>query len=344
MIGYEFEFLVREGNAPLSKKIFLAFHSLLQKRGWTPIYDAGTKGLLGSKRGDIFVGTDDGVCIMEINMPPRQKIQACDTELRRLLAELQTLYLSLGCSIIGISTFPGAFDRTNHDCITACTHDVMCEKTYIKHFNTQRFNTGHHALLIIAANQVWLDVEKIHLMREWRLFNSLSPLFVALFANGPIMNTAPLPVLEGRDYAWHEMLDTSIVPTDSKLFGMPNTLSASLIEYVDHLMDIPFYCSLRDGKGFKLADPKKTYKDFLFSKQSDAVWFDGTPFTASPDITDFLQLHHVSWPHARIKYRVRLDVTLADILDAYASRRDDALLGCFSQVFLECRCISAQPQ
>lgn len=344
MIGYEFEFLVREGNRPLSQKTFCAFHDALAKEGWTQKYDPGTGGLVGSAKDDFFVTTDDGVCTMEINTPPRQTIGECHAQLTQLLLRLQRIYHSLGCSIIGASVFPGEYDLINRGCKGFCADDQCCNKSYIKYFNAQRFPEGHHALFVFAANQVWLDVEPASRMRQWNAFQALSPVFYALFSNGPVFNNAPFGVLEGRDVLWNTMLDSSIVGNDAQYFGMRHKPFATLIEYFDFIMGMPFYFNLRDGKGYKLADPRITCRDFFFAPESEAEWFDGTRFIVQPLKSDFYGLQQRTFPHVRIKYRIRPEISLAEIISAWRERDEARLLQCFERVFLECRNISAQPQ
>lgn len=344
MIGYEFEFLVREGDRPLSKETFFAFHKKLKNKGWQPKLDAGTGNLVGSKKDDIFVGSDDGVNVMEINMPPRDTIQDCDTGIRNLLSELQTIYQSLGTSIIGLNTFPGFYDRNNCICKKFCTDQYCCEKSYIKYYNPVRFPRHHHDLMMIAANHLWLDVRTDQLMDQYNTFLKLSGLFAALFANGPIFNNKKLPILEGRDLFWHNMVSTGIFPEDDKFFGFPPMQYDSILDYFDFMLSIKFYYVEREGKGVSLVDKSLTYKDYFFSKNLDATYFDGTPTTISPTIDDFITIQQVTFPHVRIKYKKKAGVTIDDLLEVYKNRDEQAFLGCFASWHLECRFIGAQPQ
>lgn len=344
MIGYEFEFLVREGDRPLSRATFLKFHKILAERGWKPKSDPGTGGLVGSEKDGFFVTTDDGICTMELNTPPRETVGECHEQITRLLGELQSIYHELGCSIIGLSTFPGVFDDKNYSCKEVCLDEQCCEKSYIKYFNAQRFNKGHHALFVVAANQVWLDVEKSNLMEEWQTFIKATPFIMALFANGPIFNNRALEHLEGREILWRRMLNPSEVTGDEKSFGFPERPIYSLLGYFDYVLSMPFYFSLRDGKGFKLHNPRLTYRDFFFSENVEAQWFDGKPFTVEPTVEDFWGLQQKTFPHVRIKYRMRKGVTASEITNALKNHNEEALFDCFEKVFLECRALSAQPQ
>jgi len=247
MIGYEFEFLVREEDRPLSKRTFESFHGELAKQGWKPKFDSGTGGLVGSEKEGFFVTTDDGICTMELNNPPRETIHECHDQIEKLLCELQRIYQSLGCSIIRVSAFPGEYDLHRAGCKTVCVDDQCCNKSYIKYFNPQRFPKGHHALYVLAANQVWLDVAPQLLMRQWSLFQALSPLVYALFSNSPLFNNRTFDVLEGHDVLWKTMLDSSVVGNDTQYFGLTPKPFSTLIEYFDFILSMPFYFNIREG-------------------------------------------------------------------------------------------------
>ncbi len=344
MIGYEFEFLVREGDRPLSKKTFEVFHGVLAQRGWTPVFDPGTKGLVGSQKDGFFVTTDDGVCTMEINTPPRDTINQCHEQISPLISELQSIYRSLGCSIIGTSVFPGYYDIKNKGCMKYCVDTQCCNKSYIKYFSPERFAAGHHALYVLAAHQVWLDVKHTDLIRQWNMFQRLTPVLYALFSNGPVFNNASFGVLEGRDVLWRIMLESSSVDNDEKYFGMTPRPFTTLVEYFEYILGMPFLFGTREGMAYRLINPEITYRDFFFSQESEAELFDGTRFIACPTKNDFLELQQKTFPHVRIKYHLRQDASLQEIISALQNRDEHLFFDCFEKVFLECRAISAQVQ
>lgn len=335
MIGYEFEFLIREGDHPLTRAIYKKFHQELEQRGWIPTYDPGTGGLTGSKKDGFYVTTDDGVCLMEINTPPQDTIQKCDRQIRHLLIELQSIYRLYNCSIIGVSAFPGPFDSPR---------DYLCYKSYIKYYNPTRFKAHWQDLLAIASHHVWLDVNHEQLLRQWQFFNRLTPILIALFANGPIFNQQKLDVLDGRDTLWHNMLDTSTIQNDSQYFAMPKVEFATLCDYFEFMLSMPFYYTLRDGKGISLVDKQITYKQFFVSKEMRAMYFDNTPVVLSPTIDDFFRIQQITFPHARIKYKMKPHCEVGDVISALTKKEDGRLLKCFDRVFLECRAIGAQPE
>ena len=132
MIGYEYEFLVREGDKPLTKATFLKFHEELKRRGWEQKYDHDTNGLLGSYDKDgVFVITDNGICNMEIELPPTETIAESHRRLTTLLEELQTMYKDLGASIVGVSVFPGPSDFDHTGCADHCTASRVTAKSFI---------------------------------------------------------------------------------------------------------------------------------------------------------------------------------------------------------------------
>lgn len=343
MIGYEFEFLVREGNRPLSRGKFSEFHKKLSEQGWEPKYDPGTGGLIGSKKDGFYVTSDDGVCLMEINTPPLNTIKECDKQMKTLLGELQKIYRQIGCCIIGISTFPGFCELKNKGCSHYCIDEYCCNKNYIKHFNAKRFSGGHHALFYAAANQVWLDVSHEELMKQWQIFMRLSPIIYALFANGPILNNEKLEVLEGRDVCWDIMMKSSVVGSDERFFGLTPKLFDNLIDYFDFILSMPFFFETREDKGYKMKDNNISYRDFFLGSQFEAEFFDGKEFIVKPEKSDFLGLQQKTFPHVRIKYKIKEEASLEEIIQSIISRDGKALLKCLEQVFLEVRSISAQP-
>ncbi len=343
MIGYEFEFLVREGDRPLSKATFLKFHEVLHLRGWTPKFDPGTGGLVGSEKDGVSVTIDDATCIMELNMLPKETIAECDRDIRALLFELQAIYTTLGASMIGLGVFPGPFPIESNHCEKFCTEDICCDKSYIKYFNAERFPGGHHALFAVAAHQVWLDVPADDLLLQLQVFNALTPLFIALFGNGPVLNNQELGILEGRDQLWRTMIGASSIPGEERRFGMPSKQCDSIAEYFCYILDQPFYFTLREGKGVKVNDPNITYRDFFLAEEVEGQYFDGTPLQLAPTREDFFRLQQQTFPHVRIKYRIKEGIELPEILAAVLEGDDRRLLGFFERVFLECRALSAQP-
>jgi gamma-glutamylcysteine synthetase len=345
MIGYEFEFLVREGDAPLFKKTFEKFHQELALRGWKNKFDSGTQGLTGSDKDGWVITTDDGICIMEINTPPRNTIKECDEQINSLLKEIQSIYKSLGASIIGVGTFPGEFDIYKTTCDkNICLEPQCCDKSYIRHFNPQRFPKGHHALMTFAGNHVWLDTTPEQLIALRNVLCRLSGIINALFANGSIFNNTILETLDGRDMLWKTMLSSSIHGDETKYYGMPPTLFPTLVDYFKFQLEFPFYFDVRDGKGYRLKNPATTYNEFFHAPKSEAVLFDGTSFIAIPEKSDFFGLQQKLFPHSRIKYRIRENVKIADIINAIDNDDEEKLLSCFSKVFIEYRNIGAQPQ
>jgi gamma-glutamylcysteine synthetase len=344
MLGYEFEFLVREGEKALSKETFLAFHKALQADGWTPKYDHETRGLVGSARGDVYVGSDDGVNVMEINLPPTKTVVESDMRMTELLRYLQTTLGKLGCTIIGTSIFPGKFDIYNPKCRTHCEHPNCCNKSFINFVIPQRFHEYHHGFFVIASNHIWLDLPKNDFMRHLRMFNRLSPVLIALFANGPVFNGSGMDVCEGRDVLYDIMLKNTTVPADARIFGMYEKEYATIFDYFDFLMEMPVYLVHRDGVAFKVLDSTMTNQTYLYSDKVPALWGKGGEFEAVPELIDFFELQRDTFPNARLKFFIKEGLSLIQVLDEYKNRDEAAFLGCFEKFCVEIRTIGSQPQ
>src|SRR3989338_3978124 len=237
MTGYEYEFQVREGDIPLTKKTFLAFHEELARRGFQTAVDPDTKGVLGSVRDGATVVTDDGVNNMEIEMPPTETLGESHGKLASLLDELQGVYKKLGASIIGTSVFPGPIDLTlikeRHGTVTA----RICPKSFIYYIAPHRWSESYWTQLFSGIH-VWLDLPHEDIMRQLSVFNRLNPFFVALLANGPLFNGKPIGAMEGRNVLWTKELHTSTIPYDFNIYGMYPTEYSSIFYYLDFILDM----------------------------------------------------------------------------------------------------------
>ncbi len=343
MIGYEFEFLVREGDIPLTKATFLRFHKELKKRGWKQKFDSDTNDLAGSYKDDTSIITDNGICNLELNMPPTETVIESHKKIILLLKELQGIYKTLGASIVGVGVFPGPADFDHAHCKEYCTASRICAKGAMRYCVTQR-RSEHHLTHLFSGQHTWLDLLPHDVPKQLAIFNRLNPFLVALFANGPIFNEQPLSMLEGRDELWMRELRTSTIPYDLTVYGMYQEEYKDIFEYFDFILDMPFSFSNRNGKSFKLADASLTFRDFLYSKEVEALYGHGGTLIVTPTLEDFLQLSHATFPHTRLKYFLQDGISLDDILTALKSRDEDMFLGCFRKLCIEVRTASAQPE
>ena len=341
MIGYEFEFLVREGDIPLTRSTFLKFHEELKKRGWKNKFDPDTKGLLGSHKDGIAVVTDDGINNMEIEMPPTETIAESHARLEKLLEELQSIYKSLGASIVGIGVFPGPIDLKLIDYKSWIITSRICQKSFIHNVVPKRWRE-HYWTQLFSGIHVWLDLPKNEIIRHLSIFNRLHPFFVALFANGPVFDQKELGVLEGRNALWIRELKTSTIPYDFNIYGMYTAEYKTIFDYFDFLLDDPLYFSTRGDVAFSLKDKKKTNREHLFSKESTALWGHGGEFSAKPELIDFFWLQNATFPHTRLKFFFRDGVMLEEILTAIKNKDEPAFLKCFKKFCFEIRTASAQ--
>lgn len=343
MIGYEFEFLVREGGRMLSKEKFMQFQGLLQKDGWMPFHDPDTRSLLGSIKDGVRITTDSSIGIMEINLPPTEDIHASDKHMHDTVLYVQDLYEQIDCTILGVGVYPGRFELHEYKCLDKCLHPDVCGLSFINYVVPQRFHEYHHADFVMAAHQIWLDIPKNNAVRQLRIFNRLTPYLTALFASGAVFNGSDLGVLEGREKLWSEMLIH--VPGLEDIYGMYRVEPETLFDYFDFILDHQFFFSYRhNGIAFKLKDSSLTYRDFLHSDSSDALYGSGGEFVAKPEIGDFFQLQHATYPSVRLKFFIKETATLHDILHAYSDRDEPAFLDCFSKFCAEVRAISAQSE
>ncbi len=342
MIGYEFEFLVREGNKLLSKKTVLEVHKKLAGEGWKPKYDPDTGGFTGSTKDGIYVTTDDGVGVMELNMPPTDTVQESDLRLTDLLTKLQEIYRSLGASIVGTSVYPGNFDVLNPKCREYCLHPDCCEKSIIKLVLAQRLKENHHYFFLVAANHIWLDLPKNDIARHLWTFNRLSPLIYALCANGPFFGNKKSGTLDARDELWRGGFAKSTIPHDNSIFGYYQKEYEMIFDYFDFLMESPPYFLFRNGAGFKVQNSATTMHDVIYSESTPATWGKGGDFVATPSLEDVFELQHTTFPHARLKFFLREGLSVEEFKSAYDSRNEKKFLDCFAKFCLEVRSVCAQ--
>ncbi len=342
MIGYEFEFIVHEGDRPLSKEKFLQLHKELQADGWKPKHDPDTGGFTGSTKDGMYVTTDDGVGVMEINMPPTGTVQESHERLSSLLDKLQEIYRRLGCSIVGTSVYPGEFDVLNPKCREYCLHPDCCEKSIIKLVLAQRLKENHHYFFLIAANHIWLDLPKNDVATYLHTFNRLSPVIYALCANGPLFGNKKSGLLDTRDEVWKQGFAKSLIPHDSSIFGYYQKEPGTIFDYFDFLMDSPPYFLFRNGAGFKAQDGGTTMHDVIYSEKTPATWGKGGDFVATPSLEDIFELQHTTFPHARLKFFLREGLTVEEFKNAYASKDEQKFLDCFAKFCLEVRSVGAQ--
>ncbi len=345
MIGYEYEFLVREGDKPLTKATFLKFHEELELRGWKPVTDPDTKGLLGSEKDGCVAVTDDGLNNMEIEMPPTKTAIESHERLLALLEEFQPMYRKLGASLIGTSVFPGPIDlhliKKEHGTVTNRT----ASKSFIYYIAPHRWSESYWTQLFSGIH-VWLDLPHTEVVRHLSVFNRLNPFFVALFANGPLFDGNPIGAMEGRNVLWKRELRTSKVPYDFNIYGMYPKEYGSIFEYLDFILDMPFYFGHRGGNhhgglSFRLQNPKTTLREFLYSEKTPAVWGHGGTFVAEPTLDDFGLLQNFTFHHARLKFFYQDGIRLEEILTALKARGEKAFLNCFRKFCVEIRTASA---
>ncbi|MEQ1812886.1 MAG: glutamate-cysteine ligase family protein [Candidatus Nitrotoga sp.] len=342
MIGYEFEFLVREGNRPMSRAKFEAFHSGLQQNGWKAKFDPDSKGLAGSTKDGIYITTDDGVGLIEYNVPPTNTVQESHALMTNLLNECSEILKTIGCAIIGTSVFPGDFDPLSVKCDASCKHPDCCSKSMIQYINAERFKEYHHYWFIIAANHIWLDVPKKDITQYLKLYSRLAPINYALFANGPIWQNQDTGFQDWRDEAWRIPAEHSQIPNDVNFYGLPKKEYPSTLDYFNYLLSLPPHFVSRDGISFRVQDRSKTMRDLIFSESTPALWGHGGEFDATPTIHDISELQHSSYPHARLKFFLRDGCTVQEFRDAISNQDEQALLNFFEKFCLEVRSVGAQ--
>ena len=354
MIGYEYEFLVRSGNAPWTRDQFRSFLKALQEKGWTVKIDPVLKEEIGAQKEGISLKTDDGISVLEINFLPQKTIHECDAHARRVMREVLTIIEGIGCRVIGVDTFPGEIPSFACHPSPLCSHPLARQDTFIRYLVAHRF-PQHHTMFYIAAFQVWLDSSPEEIIRLLPILNALSPVINTLFANGPLLNGTPNGSFMGRDMMWMKMLLESKQSYDRRIYGMyPREVCReeekgvhhfSIRKYLQFILRMPFYFGFRDGDAFWLRNEQMTGEEF-FSSNSEVpiVSYSRSVLSVIPTEDDFDQVQRFTFPYSRFKFRLADGATVADVMGAYIRGDDKEIFSCFQNIFVEFRGVGTQRQ
>lgn len=335
MIGYEPEFFVMDKKTydPISRKQFELFHKSLQADGWTNIYDPVTNGLIYSRKGGIYLKTDDAIHIFEANLPPKDTLVEADREIRDFFSYVNLKLGTVGCQILYVGAYPKK--------ITNAREDFVTMQNYIS-LRAPRFQKYGHVMDINAGNHCWLDVARNKLIEQANFFSSISGIIIALFecsavSEGKISNVVGQREVDLRNFGITEF------EYDKNMCGIPEKPFESLLDYLDYLMKINFFLLyLPDGTAFALEDKQRTFYDYFRFQKHEVVRSDGKRFETFPTTYQLYRLQNNTFLDVRPRFKINNSVNVPDVLEALDSKDEEKLISYVYQSFLEVRCIASQ--
>lgn len=336
MIGYEFEFFMQDKNTnqPINHEQFNKLHQALEKDGWKIEKDLFTGGIVGSKKNEIKVTTDDSIYVTEVNMPPRNTINEADKDLRDLLNYLNKLLEPLNIRNIGIGMFPSHVPND---------YDYTCNKAFIRYLVPRRYCINRILMHKIAAAQYWFDVPKNEIIEYVNLMNRLNGLSVALFGNSSFSENKQNLNIEERLPAWEKFVE-SPYEYDKKITGIPEKEFKDFFDYLDYCFKSIFYgCAWYSGMPYYLEDHSKTNEDYFFSDEIEVLHVDGQRKTIKPSLGDSYDLLQKNiFLDCRAKYNFKENAKIEDFRKAYKEKNEKTLLELIDKAFVESRFIASQ--
>ena len=251
-IGLESEKLVldaKSGEAASYSQISEMLARLEGVAGWQGIYDDEHLVGLQGKRSSVTLEPGG-----QLELSGRL---CCDMhcnrrDLQRYVQQISELAPELGLCILGFGIQP----FTPLDKI-----DWLPKKRYgiMGPYMLKTGDMGQRMMKQTAGTQVNLDyLDEADCIRKLRLLQWLSPVFYALFANSPLLDSVDSGFLAVRGEVWSR--------TDNDRCGLiPAFMSegGSLDDYVDYALATPLYFLQRDKRLIDMTDKPVTFSEFL---------------------------------------------------------------------------------
>jgi glutamate--cysteine ligase len=305
-IGLECEFPIvnsKTGEA-VDYDTIRSLFNYLKGQGHKASYDTGTNEMVGVEieSSDIVssqvnyktdvVGTDVGYCTVEISFVPADNIYSLESHFNQIMPMLVKFLDEKGFSILGYGVQP--ITRPGKKLLANKGRYVFFEQDALNRNIDQRDGVDLHYFTSSSSCQSHVEASKEDAIDLVNIFNGLSGLFVALFANSPVwkgqIDQEWKAVREiFWDKGWTNRLDQIGV---AKKF-------ANAEDYVEYIASFRPLMVKRGSEFIKILN-RKTFKEFLTSEESEGIDVNGNPVKLIPEDKDVFFQGGFAWFDGRL--------------------------------------------
>lgn len=325
-IGIESELPVvdQHGVAASYPAVQAVFRHLVERGGFEPYFDTLSGALLGAKRpqdgGTLDVGTDYGVCTLEVAFPPREGFgsaqaawnECFDSVLLPALASQKLSVLGYGCQpkteTLGRAHIA---DKGHYKLWT-----ILAER-YPSHYAADAWPG-------FAALQFNVDVPPSQIVTSCNTLIKLSPLICAWGANSSVFGGRVQPWLSLRVKGYLTLAEGN--PFFAHRLHIPRRLYTSVADYMREAWSLPLFEILRDGKIYYPVEEGLTTADFASVDRAKFITLSGEKVTLSCTAADLATGLVFYWPAVRVKMQLDEGAAVADIIEAVAADRAESIL------------------
>lgn len=325
-IGIESELPVvdQQGVAASYPAVQAVFHRLVERDGFEPYFDALSGELLGARRrqdtGTLDVGTDYGVCTLEVAFPPQEGFEwarsawndSLDSILLPALTSQQLSILGHGCQpkteTLGRAYLAG---KAHYQLWAALV------QRHPSHYATDAWPG-------FAALQFNVDVPLSQLITSCNTLIKMSPLICAWSANSSVFGGRIQPWLSLRIKGYLELAKSN--PFFAHRLHIPRLLYTSVADYLRTAWSFPIFEISRDGVIYHPVEEGLSTVGFAAAGSAEFVGLRGEKVSLSCATADLATGAVFYWPAVRLKVRLDDRVSVPDILDAIAADRAESVL------------------
>ncbi|HKR48526.1 MAG TPA: glutamate-cysteine ligase family protein [Pseudonocardiaceae bacterium] len=337
-IGIESELPVvdRQGVAASYPAVQAVFRHLVEQDNFEPYFDTLSGALLGAKRpqdgGTLDVGTDYGVCTLEVAFPPREGFASAQAAWNECLdSVLLPALASQRLSVLGYGCQPKT-ETLGRAYIAGKDHYELFATLVERYPSHYAFDAWPG----FAALQFNVDVPLSQIVTSCNTLIKLSPLIWAWGANSSVFGGRIQPWLSLRVKGYTALAECN--PFFAHRLHIPRRYYTSLADYMREAWSLPLFEIKRDGRIYYPVEEGLTTADFASAGQATFIDLGGEKATLSCTAADLATGLIFYWPAVRVKVRLDEGVAVADIVEAVAADRAESVLvdqGCGS--FIEIR-------
>ncbi len=275
-VGVEEEFVVVNNRGEMGT-VPLIFPELI-KAGWEAKHDPITGYLIGVQRGNVVVGTDVGVGVLEIGFSPQRDLHAHIVERSAIMAIVDSHLAAFGLHRV---------DNYAVQPITTPAYEHWAQKVRGLHFR-KLFCRAVHAQTASAASQTHVEVTRSEVAPVMEVLHQAAGVFIAFTANSPIWDGVldPDKILAARQVFWERFTISHGYSKNIKLSETPTGLDdvarlfceARFIVHVDDnkliTPDVPF----QDWVSGQNELEPEAFVD-AFEGHSGTLWWNARPRT-----------------------------------------------------------------
>lgn len=325
-IGIESELPVvdHQGTAASYPAVQAVFRHLIERDGFEPYVDALSEELVGVRKkqgtGTLDVGTDYGVCTLEVAFPPQEGFEntrsawndCLDSVLLPALATRRLSVLGHGCQ--------PKTETLGRPYIAGKAHyqlwDALLQKYPIPY--------AADAWPGFAALQFNVDVELPQLIASSNMLITMSPLICAWSAHSAVFGGRVQPWQSLRIKGYLALAESN--PFFAHRLHIPDHLYTSVSDYLRTAWSFPIFEISRDGTIYYPVEEGLSTADFATAGSAEFVNLNGEKARLSCTAADLATGAMFYWPAVRIKVRLDERMAVGDILAAVAADRAESVL------------------